>query len=87
MPDLQYSVCQLIDILLMYCLSGQGQHPAPHVDDQGSVGLDENIQAAKIDPLVSQVQAEATKPASGLRDEQVDAARIQPMGEVREDIA
>lgn len=44
-----------------------------------------NINKAKIDPLVGTAQSEQTKAASGLPDEQVDAARVQPMGEVRED--
>lgn len=65
--------------------TGVGQHPLPHADDQGVVGKDVNIDKANIDPLVSTAHSENTKPATGLPEEQVDAARIAPMGEVREE--
>ncbi|KAI7527791.1 hypothetical protein KC331_g16116 [Hortaea werneckii] len=70
---------------------GQHQHPEPHAESGGSVGRDETIQAAKVDPLVSQAQSgetasTATRKNPGLDDEVVDAGRVAPMGEVREEM-
>ncbi|KAI6796221.1 hypothetical protein KC361_g4571 [Hortaea werneckii] len=70
---------------------GQYQHPEPHAESGGSVGRDETIQAAKVDPLVSQAQSgetasTATRKNPGLDDEVVDAGRVAPMGEVREEM-
>ncbi|KAK5464953.1 hypothetical protein LTS15_001516 [Exophiala xenobiotica] len=65
--------------------AGQYRHPAAHADSQGVVGRDETIQGAKIDPLSGKGNASTTKSA-GLDDEQVDASRINPMGEVREEM-
>ncbi|KAI0147906.1 hypothetical protein F4776DRAFT_287957 [Hypoxylon sp. NC0597] len=62
---------------------GQQQHTAPHADSQGVVGTDENIGKTKIQPLESGVN-ESQPPRTGLDDEAVDAARINPLGEVRE---
>jgi hypothetical protein len=63
--------------------SGQYQHPEPHTDTQGVVGRDEVIAGTKIDPLVGEFK-EAQKKMPGLDDEIVDTSRIEPMGEVRE---
>ncbi|KAI7254350.1 hypothetical protein KC335_g14493, partial [Hortaea werneckii] len=70
---------------------GQYQHPEAHAEGGGSVGRDETIQAAKVDPLVSQAQSgetasTATRKNPGLDDEVVDAGRVAPMGEVREEM-
>jgi len=59
--------------------AGQYQNPAPHADSHGVVGTDRDIQQAKIDPLGGQ----GGTAGGGLADEEVDAARIQPLGEVR----
>lgn len=48
------------------------------------MGKDVNIEKVKIDPLVSMTASEHTGKATGLQDEQVDAARVAPLGEVRE---
>ena len=65
--------------------TGQYQHPEPHADSQGSVGREEVIQGAKIDPLAGGPDLEGGERAkSGLDDENVDASRISPLGEVRE---
>ena len=48
------------------------------------MGRDETIEGAKIEPLEGNKHAEGKGP--GLDDEQVDAARIDPMGEVREEM-
>ncbi|OQV05142.1 hypothetical protein CLAIMM_09928 [Cladophialophora immunda] len=70
--------------------AGQYQHTAPHADSQGSVGRDETIQGAKIEPLAGKGHADVdahagTKEDAGLDDETVDAARIDPLGSVREE--
>ncbi len=64
-------------------IAGQGQHTAPHADSQGVIGRDNTIQGAKLEPLKSSTSSE-TSAAQGLDDEAVDAARIDPMGSVRE---
>lgn len=64
---------------------GQYQHPEPHADSQGVVGRDEAIAGTKIDPLVSEFK-EPQKKMPGLDDETVDVSRIEPMGEVREEM-
>ncbi|EMC99882.1 hypothetical protein BAUCODRAFT_128589 [Baudoinia panamericana UAMH 10762] len=64
---------------------GQYQHTAPHVDSHGVVGRDEVVSGAKIDPLVGEVN-ESTRKEPGLGDEEVDAGRIAPLGEVREEM-
>jgi hypothetical protein len=50
------------------------------------VGRDETIQGAKIESLEGGC-GEATFKQLGLDDEQVDASRINSMGEVREEMA
>ncbi|KAK5165812.1 uncharacterized protein LTR77_008735 [Saxophila tyrrhenica] len=65
---------------------GVGQNPAPHDDVQGVVGRDANVEKVKIDPLVSQAEQSTEQPAPGLNDENVSAARVAPLGEVREDM-
>ncbi|KAI1383386.1 uncharacterized protein F4822DRAFT_75907 [Hypoxylon trugodes] len=62
---------------------GQHQHPAPHANSQGVVGTTENLGKTKIQPLEGGVN-ESQNPRTGLDDEAVDAARINPLGEVRE---
>jgi len=47
------------------------------------VGRDETITGAKIEPLAGEFKV-AQKKMPGLDDETVDASRINPMGEVRE---
>lgn len=64
-------------------VSGQHQHTAPHADSQGVVGTTENIGKAKIQPLDGGLR-EAQNPRTGIDDESVDAARINPLGNVRE---
>jgi hypothetical protein len=64
---------------------GQYQHPLPHADSSGVVGTDETIHGSKIDPL-SGKRNEPVDKSPGLSDEVVDTARIQPMGEVREEM-
>jgi len=64
---------------------GQYQHPESHADSQGVVGRDGVISGAKIDPLVAQAN-QATRKNEGLDDEQVDASRVEPLGEVREEM-
>jgi hypothetical protein len=63
---------------------GQYQHPEPHADSQGVVGRDEAIQGAKIEPLEGG-RGTTTSKQPGLDDEHVDASRINPLGEVREE--
>jgi hypothetical protein len=63
---------------------GHHQHPAPHADSSGVVGRDETIAGAKIDPFSHNKQADIKLP--GLRDKDIDASRISPLGEVREEI-
>ncbi|KAF2748492.1 hypothetical protein M011DRAFT_476497 [Sporormia fimetaria CBS 119925] len=55
----------------------------PHADSHGVVGHDDDIQQAKIAPFDGKVK-QSTQHWTGLDDETVDAARITPMGEVRE---
>ncbi|KAI1414787.1 hypothetical protein F5Y13DRAFT_158312 [Hypoxylon sp. FL1857] len=62
---------------------GQHQHTAPHADSQGVIGTTENLGKTKIQPLEGAVN-EAQPPRTGLDDEAVDAARINPLGGVRE---
>ncbi|KAI0381952.1 hypothetical protein F5Y04DRAFT_280183 [Hypomontagnella monticulosa] len=66
-------------------LGGKGQHQntASHADSQGVVGTTENIGKAKIQPLDKNLH-EAQNPRTGIDDESVDAARINPLGGVRE---
>ena len=70
-------------VMLTASHTGQHQHTRPHADSQGSVGRDEVIQGAKIDPLGT-VKGDEEAVAGGIDDEAVDAARIEPMGQVRE---
>ncbi|KAL8701373.1 MAG: hypothetical protein Q9201_004942 [Fulgogasparrea decipioides] len=60
------------------------KHPAPHADS-GVIGKDASIDKAKIEPLEGQTAKGGEQP-SGLGDEEVDAARVQPLGEVREEM-
>ncbi|KAI4128138.1 MAG: hypothetical protein LQ338_002875 [Usnochroma carphineum] len=60
------------------------KHPAPHATS-GVIGNDANIDKAKIEPLEGQTPKGGEKP-SGLTDEEIDAARVQPLGEVREEM-
>ncbi|KAJ9636273.1 hypothetical protein H2199_007948 [Coniosporium tulheliwenetii] len=62
--------------------AGQYQNPLPHADSQGVVGRDETIQGTKIEPLEGK-KDEAQGKGPGLDDENVDASRIDPLGEVR----
>ncbi|KAI0842241.1 hypothetical protein F5Y06DRAFT_293064 [Hypoxylon sp. FL0890] len=62
---------------------GQGQHTAPHADNHGVVGPAENLGKTKIPPLEGGVN-ESQPPRTGLDDEAVDTARINPLGGVRE---
>ncbi|KAL9077879.1 MAG: hypothetical protein Q9157_003210 [Trypethelium eluteriae] len=64
--------------------AGQYRHPEPRANNQGVVGRDEAIQGTKIDPLEGKANVSQTK-APSLDDEQVDGARINPLGEVREE--
>lgn len=43
------------------------------------------MEKAKIDPLAGEVPKGGAQP-SGLTDEGIDAARVQPLGEVREEM-
>ncbi|KAL9019978.1 MAG: hypothetical protein Q9185_002768 [Variospora sp. 1 TL-2023] len=63
---------------------GQYKHPAPHAS-AGVVGPDANMEKTKIEPLEGEVSKGRVQP-SGLTDEGVDAARVQPLGEVREEM-
>ncbi|KAI1209054.1 uncharacterized protein F4807DRAFT_108775 [Annulohypoxylon truncatum] len=62
---------------------GQHQHTAPHADSHGVVGTAEDIGKVKILPLEN-TSHEAQNPRTGLDDEAVDAARINPVGSVRD---
>ncbi|KAF2093532.1 hypothetical protein NA57DRAFT_61238 [Rhizodiscina lignyota] len=66
------------------CNAGQYQHPEAHADSQGVVGREDVIQGAKIDPLEQAPGMKSAPVKGGLDDENVDASRINPMGEVRE---
>ena len=67
--------------------SGQYQHPAPHATS-GVVGDDANIDKSKIEPLDQQAGADKGHAKSaGLGDEEIDAARVQPLGAVREQLS
>jgi hypothetical protein len=67
-------------LLMLY----QDHHiQAPHADSQGVVGREDIIQSAKIEPMKKEM-FERTEHTHGLDDETVDAARIPPMGEVRD---
>ena len=48
------------------------------------MGRDPTIEAAKIDPLTSQMSSADGEPDTGITNEQVSAARIEPLGGVRE---
>ena len=75
-------------VLLTWCPNGAGQyqHPAPHAT-AGVIGNDANIDRSKIEPLEEQADAgKGHAKNAGLGDEEVDAARVQPLGEVREQI-
>ncbi|KAI1461824.1 hypothetical protein F4805DRAFT_453061 [Annulohypoxylon moriforme] len=61
----------------------QHQHTAPHADSHGVVGTVEDIGKVRIPPLESDSH-EAQNPRTGLDDEVIDAARIDPLGSVRE---
>ncbi|MCJ1248755.1 hypothetical protein MMC30_005974 [Trapelia coarctata] len=79
-----------IDQARIHLLGGHGQyqHTTPHVSSGGVAGTDEAIQGAKIDPMAPG-DAEGKKAQGsgmGLEDEAVDAARIEPVGSVREEI-
>lgn len=56
----------------------------PHANSQGVVGRVDIIQSTKIAPLDGGMRQQ-TLHTQGLDDEAVDAARVQPMGSVRED--
>jgi hypothetical protein len=58
----------------------------PHADSQGVVGRDDVVEGAKIDPLSGKEPGAKRSTAKGLDDENVDASRVQPMGEVREEM-
>ncbi|KAI9664405.1 MAG: hypothetical protein M1831_002338 [Alyxoria varia] len=67
---------------------GEYQHTEPHADSSGVVGPDKNIQQTKVEPLSGETGSkEPDKNAqTGVRDENVDAARVAPLGEVREEM-
>ncbi|KAI4173791.1 MAG: hypothetical protein LQ348_006482 [Seirophora lacunosa] len=65
--------------------AGQYKHPASHASS-GVVGSDADMEKAKIDPLAGEVPKGGAQP-SGLTDEGIDAARVQPLGEVREEMS
>lgn len=58
---------------------------APHADSTGVVGRDEDIGRVKIDPLDGSQKSSQRKDL-GLDDEVVDAARVAPLGGVREEV-
>ncbi|KAI2473567.1 hypothetical protein F4781DRAFT_427194 [Annulohypoxylon bovei var. microspora] len=62
---------------------GQHQHTAPHADSHGVVGTAEDLGKVKIPPLESDSH-EAQNPRTGLDDEVIDGARIDPLGSVGE---
>lgn len=65
-------------------LSDQHPHVEPHAT-LGSVGRDGTIDSSKIEPLAASLkQRRKSDTSQGLDDEAVDAARIEPMGEVRQ---
>ncbi|KAI9659045.1 MAG: hypothetical protein M1821_002005 [Bathelium mastoideum] len=66
--------------------AGQYRHPDSKADSQGVVGRDEAVQGSKIEPLEGKDHTFQAK-APGLDDEQVDGSRINPLGEVREELA
>ncbi|KAI9838839.1 MAG: hypothetical protein M1819_004045 [Sarea resinae] len=70
-------------------LGGRGhyQHPLSHANAGGATGRDEDISGTKIDPLRAGVKHNHQSMMQGLDDQEVDAARIQPMGEVRDEMA
>ncbi len=70
----------------LHRIAGQYQHPEPHADSQGVVGREGVLHSTKIEPLEGK-RNEATEKSTGLDDEQVDAARVQPLGEVREQMS
>ncbi|KAL8728156.1 MAG: hypothetical protein Q9181_005439 [Wetmoreana brouardii] len=61
------------------------KHPAPHTD-AGVIGPDANIDKSKIEPLQGQTSKGGVQQPSGLGDEEIDAARVKPLGEVREEM-
>ncbi len=66
-------------------LTGQYAHPIPVTHSGGSAGTDETLQGSKIEPLQGKEDV-GTRKTEGLSDEGVDGARIQPLGEVREEM-
>lgn len=73
-----------IQTLGLSSVTDRYKHPAPHATS-GVIGNDANIDKAKIEPLEGQTPKGGEKP-SGLTDEEIDAARVQPLGEVREEM-
>ncbi|KAI9821064.1 MAG: hypothetical protein M1827_003797 [Pycnora praestabilis] len=69
--------------------AGQYQHPLPQTHDGGSTGSDEAIGGAKIEPLEGAQGDKGNEEVgkNGLDDESVDGARVQPLGEVREEMS
>lgn len=59
----------------------------PHANSQGVVGYEDIIQSCKIAPMEPEdgMMKRADKHTHGLDDETVDASRILPLGEVREE--
>jgi hypothetical protein len=56
----------------------------PHANSQGVVGYEDVIQSSKIAPMDGS-EKRATQHTHGLDDETIDASRIRPLGEVREE--
>lgn len=67
-------------------ISGPRPVPAPHADSQGVAERDATIEGAKIEPLDGG-RGNATSKEPGLDDELVDASRVNPLGEVREEMS
>ncbi|KAL1652085.1 hypothetical protein SLS58_000209 [Diplodia intermedia] len=57
---------------------------APHANSQGVVGRDDVFAGAKLAPLEGDKYGHTIAKSSGLDDEAVDGSRINPLGEVRE---
>ncbi|KAF2276581.1 uncharacterized protein EI97DRAFT_458496 [Westerdykella ornata] len=56
----------------------------PHAETHGVIGYDDVIQSSKIAPFNGKLN-QRTEHEEGIDDEDIDASRIRPMGEVREE--
>lgn len=70
--------------MLLLTLSTDHHIQLPHANSQGVIGREDIVQGAKIAPLDGEVKR-TTEHGQGLDDETVDASRIRPLGEVREE--